>query len=81
MANSGKKLEEQDSEYLTTGAVARCCGVSKMTVLRWIEEGHLKAFRLPKGHNRIRRADFSEFLAEHGMPVHKQMFKDGGSVK
>jgi excisionase family DNA binding protein len=44
--------------YLTTGAVARQCGVSKVTVLRWIEKGNLAAFRLPGGQNRIHRDDF-----------------------
>jgi len=58
-------------EYLTTGAVAKQCGVSKVTVLRWIEEGYLPSFRLPKGHNRIRREDFYEFLNKHGSTRHK----------
>ena len=55
--------------YLTTGAVARQCGVSKVTVLRWIEEGNLAAFRLPGGQNRILRDDFFSFAARHHIPV------------
>jgi excisionase family DNA binding protein len=55
--------------YLTTGAVARQCGVSKVTVLRWIEKGNLNAFRLPGGQNRIHRDDFLSFAARHRIPV------------
>jgi excisionase family DNA binding protein len=62
------ELEEKYPVYLTTGAVARHCGVSKVTVLRWIEKGYLTAFRLPGGQNRIHRDDFSEFLARYSMP-------------
>jgi len=71
-----KELGEQYPEYLTTGVIAQYCGVSRVTVLRWINKGHLAAFRLPSGHYRIHRDDFSEFLARHSMPVHKQMLKE-----
>jgi len=66
-----KEAEERCPEYVTTGTVAEHCGVSKVTVLRWIEKGHLIAFRLPEGHHRIHRDDFDKFLAKHGMPSHK----------
>lgn len=68
MTDLGKRLKESSPEYLTTGAVARCCGVSKVTVLRWIAEGYLPTFRLPKGHNRILKGDFNEFAAKHNIP-------------
>ncbi len=57
--------------YLTTGAVARLCGVSKVTVLRWIEKGNLVAFKLPGGQNRIHRDDFFTFANEHGIPIRR----------
>ena len=56
-------------EYLTTGVVARHCGVSKVTVLRWIEQGNLVAFRLPGGQNRIHRDDFYAFANKHSIPI------------
>ena len=37
-------------DHLTTGVAAEFCGVSKVTVLRWIQRGYLTAFRLPDGH-------------------------------
>jgi len=55
--------------YLTTGVVARHCGVSKVTVLRWIENGNLAAFKLPGGQNRIHRDDFYTFAEKHNIPL------------
>lgn len=63
------KLEKRCPEYLTTGVVARHCGVSKVTVLRWIEKGNLTAFRLPGGQNRIHRDDFYAFAAKYSIPI------------
>jgi two-component system, OmpR family, response regulator VicR len=63
------KVENYYPQYLTTGAVARHCGVSKVTVLRWIEKGNLVAFRLPGGQNRICREDFYSFATKHKIPL------------
>ena len=68
-------MEQSHTEYLTTGTAAKYCGVSKVTVLRWIDKGHLAAFRLPEGHYRIHRDDFTEFLVKYSIPVRKQIFK------
>jgi len=55
---------------LTTGEVAKHCAVHFRTVLRWIERGQLRAYKLPgRGDNRIRIEDFLEFLTENNMPV------------
>lgn len=62
-------LEKSYPEYLTTGTVARHCGVSKVTVLRWIAKGDLTAFRLPGGQNRIHRDDFYTFAAKYSIPI------------
>jgi len=60
-------LKNMYPQYLTTGVVARHCGVSKVTVLRWIEKGNLTAFRLPGGQNRILRDDFYSFAMKHNI--------------
>jgi excisionase family DNA binding protein len=62
-------MENGYPQYLTTGAVARFCGVSKVTVLRWIEKGNLVAFQLPSGQNRIHRNEFFNFAAKHQIPL------------
>lgn len=53
---------------LTTGQVARYCGVSRMGVIRWIRQGKLKAYTTPGGHYRIREEDFQEFLRRFDIP-------------
>ena len=42
--------------------VASYCMVSKTTVRRWIENGKLRAIRLPSGHYRIDNVDYRRFL-------------------
>jgi two-component system, OmpR family, response regulator VicR len=64
-----KGTNETFPEYLTTGVIARHCGVSKVTVLRWIEKGNLVGFKLPGGQNRIHRDDFFAFAKKHGIPL------------
>ena len=58
-----------DRLFLTTGEIARYCGVSKVTVLRWIDAGKLVAFRLPNGHNRIHRDDARVFVQKYKIPM------------
>ena len=65
--------EKNCSEYTTTGTVAKHCGVSKVTVLRWIQKGILAAFKLPGGQNRIYIDDFYLFVTAHGIPIKKYM--------
>jgi two-component system response regulator VicR len=40
------------------------------TVIRWINRGFLKGFKLTgRGNNRVQHEDFIAFLEEHGMPI------------
>ena len=64
-----KTSEQWTPEYISVGFIAKRCGVSNTTVLRWISTGELPAFRLPGGHFRVGRADFSEFLTKYHMPA------------
>jgi CheY-like chemotaxis protein len=55
---------------LTTGDIAKMCDVNLRTVIRWIDRGALKGFKLPgRGNNRVRIEDFMVFLKEHDIPV------------
>ncbi|MBI3270167.1 MAG: helix-turn-helix domain-containing protein [Planctomycetes bacterium] len=50
----------------TTGEVARLCSVSAPTVIRWIQEGRLSAFRVAdNGGRRISRQSLLEFARRH----------------
>lgn len=60
--------------HLSAGIAARYCQVSKSTVLKWIKDGKLQAFKLPSGHYRIDKEDFRGFLERYGMPVKEELF-------
>lgn len=64
-----KTIDQLNQEYISVGFIAKHCGVSNTTVLRWIGAGQIPAFRLPGGHYRVGREDLSEFLTKYGMPA------------
>ena len=68
----GVKEQHWCPRYITTSFVAEHCGVSTVTVLEVIEEKRLPAFRLPKGHYRIYRDDFIEFMGKYNIPIHQK---------
>jgi excisionase family DNA binding protein len=39
------------------------------TVIRWIDQGQLKAYRTPGGHRRVRKRDLLAFLKSYDMPI------------
>ena len=59
---------------LSTGDVARYCGVSPGAVWKWVKKGKLKAYQLPGGQYRIERAAFRAFLRENDLPVDPSFF-------
>ncbi|MBI4243593.1 MAG: response regulator [Planctomycetes bacterium] len=61
---------------LTTGDLARYCKVTIKTVLRWIEQGYLKSYKLPgRGDNRVPIDEFKRFLNENRMPFPEEFRK------
>jgi CheY-like chemotaxis protein len=81
-ATGGFDVTKQfNKRNLTTGDIAKLCGVNFRTVIRWIQRGHLKAFQLPgRGDNRVQVADFIEFLNENDMPVPEELMPVGRRV-
>ena len=59
---------------LSTGEVARYCGVSPGAVWKWVKKGRLKAYRTPGGEYRIERGAFKAFLRENDLPVDPSFF-------
>ncbi len=51
-------------EWLTTGQAAELLGVSRSTIVRYIEAGTLDARRLPGGHWRIHRSAAEKLLGD-----------------
>ncbi|WP_372836107.1 response regulator [Pontibacterium sp.] len=63
---------------LTTGDIAKYCDVNQRTVIRWLDKGVLKGFKLPgRGNNRVKLDDFVSFLKKNGMPIPDELAKEG----
>jgi len=57
-------------DALTTGEVARYCGVNFRTVIRWIEKGYIDAYKLPgRGDNRVPIDALVTFMNKNKMPI------------
>lgn len=66
---------------LSTGEIAKLCDVNLRTVIRWIERGALKGFKLPgRGNNRVRVEDFLAFLVEHEIPIPADLQEENRKV-
>ena len=57
-----------DKKILTTYEIARYCHVNISTVINWIGDGSLKAYRTKGGHRRVNKNNLIDFLTENGMP-------------
>jgi excisionase family DNA binding protein len=55
-------------ELITTGQAANLCSVTRNTVFKWIQSGHLVARRTAGGHHRIDRRDLEQLIAISGQP-------------
>jgi excisionase family DNA binding protein len=51
-------------DYLSTGEVARRCGVTRDTVVKWIKGGRLPATQTPGGHHRVLKEDCEILVQE-----------------
>jgi len=57
-------------EVLTTGEVARLCGVAARTVSKWFDAGQLRGFKIPGSRDRrIPRESLIRFMKAHGIPL------------
>ena len=54
----------------TTGKVAKLCGVTINTVVKWFDSGALQGYRIPSsGDRRIPRKNLVEFMKSHSFPL------------
>lgn len=56
-------------QLLTSTQVGSLLQVNPSSVKKWVNDGHIVAFRTPGGHRRIRAADLVVFLDHHKIPV------------
>jgi len=61
------------SNVYAVGKVATILDVSRGTVIRWVEEGKLSAFKLPSGHIRIKKTVIIDFLKQYNMPIPSEL--------
>ncbi len=63
-------------KFLRTQEVAKICQVAQGTVIRWINEGRLRASSTMGGHNRIQAKDVVELLKNMKLPVPAQLLPE-----
>ena len=56
-------------DVFSTHSAAKYCRVTPMTIIRWIDEGRIKAYKTPGGHRRIMRDDLELFCRNAGIPT------------
>ena len=56
------------------------CGVTMPTIIDWIEQGKLTAYKTLGGHRRIRKDDLIDFFKKNSMPFLDE-FGDAGRIK
>lgn len=62
-------------KIFTTYEVSRYCSVDLSTVINWIEQGKLLAYKTPGGHRRVKEEDLVHFLKEYHMPIPGDLVK------
>ncbi|MBU1077375.1 MAG: response regulator [Spirochaetes bacterium] len=64
----------------TTHQVSKICGVTITTIIDWINQDKLKAYRTVGGHRRIKKEDLRFFLDKNNMPFPAD-WKDSDIIK
>jgi excisionase family DNA binding protein len=62
---------------LTSTQVGNLLQVNPSSVKKWVNDGHIIAFRTPGGHRRIRALDLVAFLDNHKIPVPRPLQNAG----
>lgn len=66
-------------QLLTSHEVGNLLQMDPSSVVKWVNDGILTAYRTPGGHRRIRSSDLLSFLREHQMYIPDAL--RGGTVK
>lgn len=68
-------------DVFSTHSAAKFCRVTPMTIIRWIDEGRIKAYKTPGGHRRIMRADLEAFCRDNQIPMQWEDRVDAGTQR
>jgi len=63
-------------DIFTVFKASKYCKVSSITIINWIEAGHINAYKTVGGHRRIKRPDLEEFMRKQGIPIPNVEMKD-----
>lgn len=64
----------------STHDVAKICCVTPTTVIRWIEDGLIPAFKTVGGHRRVRREDLERVCRDRGIPFNAPTGDEVGRI-
>lgn len=64
----------------STHDVAKICCVTPTTVIRWIEDGLIPAFKTVGGHRRVRREDLEKVCRERSIPFNVPTGNEVGRI-
>ncbi|PRP89976.1 Adenylate cyclase 2 [Enhygromyxa salina] len=64
----------------STHDVAKICCVTPTTVIRWIEDGLIPAFKTVGGHRRVRREDLEKVCRERNIPFNVPTGSEVGRI-
>ena len=56
-------------DIFTVFQASQYCKVSPQTIINWIDQGHIKAYKTPGGHRRINIKDLEFFMQKQGIPI------------
>ena len=85
--SASKYCDNRNSNYsliddglcFSSHQVGQLLQVSPSTVVGWINQGKLRAFRTPGGHRRVRAGDLRRFLADTRMPLPRELRRKPGT--
>ena len=64
----------------STHDVAKICSVTPTTVIRWIEDGLIPAFKTVGGHRRVRREDLEKVCRDRNIPFNLSTGDEVGRI-
>jgi len=67
-------------DTFSTHDVAKICCVTPTTVIRWIEDGLIPAFKTVGGHRRVRREDLERVCRERNIPFNAVQGSEVGRI-
>jgi excisionase family DNA binding protein len=76
--NRGRTPPYKDT--YSTHDVAKICCVTPTTVIRWIEDGLIPAFKTVGGHRRVRREDLERVCRDRGIPFNAPLGQEVGRI-